>query len=67
MCSVRLIKCSSNIVDSEKIPGTMIKKCFRFSILYNTEAVVNSQSTKIKEKLFYDDETFPFLGNMLNI
>lgn len=65
MCSVQLIKSSSNIVDSEKIPGTMIKKCFRFSISYHTEAatVANSQSTKIKKKLFYD-EIFPFFWKL---
>lgn len=40
-----------------------------FSILYYTEAatLVNSQSTKIKKKLYYDDEIFPFLGNMPDI
>lgn len=37
MCSVQLIKSSSNIVDSEKIPGTMIQKCFRFSIFYTSQ------------------------------
>lgn len=45
MCSVQLIKSWSNIMDSEKMPGIVMKKSFRFSILYNTGAatVANQQ------------------------